>query len=74
MPDATSLIMFALPIFMPRLTSIIFYQNSPKIKLFLPKKGIILERWGLHPQAPKTAPLIANFWLCASSHVRNVVV
>ena len=26
-----------------------FYQNRPKIKLFLPKKYKIFERWGLVP-------------------------
>ena len=30
--------MFALPVSMPRSKSIIFHQNSPKIKLFLQKK------------------------------------
>ena len=29
---------FALLIFMPRFNTINFYQNKPKIKLFLPKK------------------------------------
>ena len=32
--------------------SIIFYQYSPKIKLFLKKKCKIFKRWGLRPQTP----------------------
>ena len=32
-----------------------FYQNRPKIKLFLRKKYKIFERRGLHPQIPGTA-------------------
>ena len=77
---------------MPRFKSIIFYQYSPKIRLFLKKKCKIFKRWGLRPrtpmptvaggfaprppivsgswglrpQTPKTAPAIANFWLCAA--------
>ena len=38
--------------FMPRINSIDFYQNRPKIKLFLPKKIIIFRELGdppLHP-------------------------
>ena len=42
--------MFALLISMPRVKSIIFYQNRTKIKLFLQKKCKIFERWGLRPQ------------------------
>ena len=54
---------------MPRFTSIIFYQNCRKIKLFLKKKCKIFKRWGLRlqtrvppaaagfgPRPPKTAP------------------
>ena len=41
---------------MPRFKSIIFYQTSPKIELFLKKKCEIFKRWGLRPQTPKTAP------------------
>ena len=54
---------------MPRFTSIIFYQNCPKIKLFLKKKMQNFKRWGLRlqipvspaaggfaPRPPKTAP------------------
>ena len=37
---------------MPRFKSIIFYQYSPKIKLFLKKKCKIFKRWGLRPQTP----------------------
>ena len=37
---------------MPRFKSIIFYQYSPKIKLFLKKKCQIFKRWGLRPQTP----------------------
>ena len=39
---------------MPRLKSIIFYQNSPKV--IFEKKCKIFERWGLRLQTPKTAP------------------
>ena len=38
--------MFALPISMPRIKGIIFYQNNAKIKSFLQKKCEIFERWG----------------------------
>ena len=49
--------MFALPISMPRFKSIIFfYQNSPKIKLFLPKNAKFLSARGSAPTP------IANFW------------
>ena len=53
---------------MPRFKSIIFYQNSPKIKLFSKKNAKFLSAggsapdprasggWGLTPQTPKTAP------------------
>ena len=47
---------FALPISMPRFKSIIFYQYSPKIKLFLKKKCKIFKRWGLRPQTPRHSP------------------
>ena len=36
---------------MPRINSINFYQNRPKIKLFLPKK-IFFECWGIRPPHP----------------------
>ena len=39
---------------MPRFKSIIFYQYSPKIKLFLKKKCKIFKRWGLCPQTPNS--------------------
>ena len=52
---------------MPCFKSIIFYQYSPKTKLFLKKKCKIFKRLGLRPQTPKTAPSIANFWLRASA-------
>ena len=53
---------------MPRFKSIIFYQYSPKIKLFLKKKCKIFKGWGLRfqtPMLPKTGgvaprPLIAS--------------
>ena len=42
---------------MPRFNSINFYQNRPKIKLFLPPKIYkIFERWGLRPQTLVTIP------------------
>ena len=54
--------MFALPISMPGFKSIIFYFNSPKIKLFLRKKAkfsstpppdpCVSGGWGLRPQTP----------------------
>ena len=52
---AISLIMFALPISMPRFKSINFYQNSPKIKLFLQKNAKFFVCWGLFPQTPVPA-------------------
>ena len=39
---------------MPCFKSIIFYQYSPKTKLFLKKKSKIFKRWGLGPQTPVT--------------------
>ena len=53
---ATSLIMFALPIFMPPFRSIFFYQNSPKIKLFLPKNAKFLSAGGSAPIPPNQPP------------------
>ena len=61
--------MFALPISMPCFISIVFYQNSPKIELFLQKtakflsagfstsKPLCLQQLGTHPhpQWPTTA-------------------
>ena len=70
---------------MPRFKSIIFYQYSPKIKLFLkknakfssaggsaPRPPIASGSWGLRPQTPKTAPAIANFWLCAAHALHGI--
>ena len=57
---------FALPISMPRFKSIIFYQYSPKIKLFL-KKMQNFQALGAPPPDPQTQPpAIANFWLCTA--------
>ena len=39
--------MFALPICKPRFQSIVFYQNSPKIKLFFQKEAKFLGAGGL---------------------------
>ena len=44
--------MFALLISMPRFESINFYQNIPKIKLFLQKNENFLVCWGLRSQTP----------------------
>ena len=44
--------MFALPISKPRFKSVNFYQNIPKIKLFLQKNAIFFVWWGLRPQNP----------------------
>ena len=48
--------MFALPIAMPRFKSIIFYQNSPKMKLFLQKDAKFLIAGGSAPRPPKQLP------------------
>ena len=37
---------------MTRFNSINFYQNRPKVKLFLTKNYKSFERWGLRPQTP----------------------
>ena len=48
---------------MPHFKSINFYQNRPKIKLFLQNKHKkIFERWGLRPLTPRATPF-ADFWL-----------
>ena len=47
-----SLIGFALPISMPRFESIIFYQNSTKIKLFLKKNAKFSSAGGSAPRSP----------------------
>ena len=70
--------MFALPISMLRFKSIIFYQNSPRIKLLLqknakffsaggsaPKTLVPLAAGDFAPRPPKHPPPIANFWLHA---------
>ena len=54
--------MFALPISMPRLKSNTFYQNSPKINLFLQNAK--------SSSAGASAP-IANFWLRACQEQCN---
>ena len=62
--------MFALPISMPRFKNINFYQNIPKVKLFLQKNAkffLVLVAsppdprasngsWGFRTQAFKTSP------------------
>ena len=68
--------MFALLISMPRFKSIIFYQNSPKIELFLKKNAKFSSVGGLRFQtvmplaavgfAPK--PLASGGWGLASGH------
>ena len=67
----------ALPISKPRFKSIIFTQNSPKMKLVLQKNAKFLSAGGsalrppvppaaggLAPRPPKQPP-IANIWPCA---------
>ena len=44
--------MFALPIIKPRFKSIIFNQNSPKIKLFLQKNAKFSSAGGFAPKPP----------------------
>ena len=56
--------MFALPISKPRFKSIIFNQNSPKMKLFL-QKNAKFSSAGAPPPDPQNSPPIANFWLRA---------
>ena len=53
---ATSLMMFSPLISLPHFKSINFYQNRPKIKLFLQKNTKFLSA-GLRPHTPRTAPL-----------------
>ena len=48
--------MFALPIAMPRFKSIIFYQNSPKIKLFLQRDAKFSIAGVSAPGPPKQLP------------------
>ena len=52
---ANSLIRFALPIPMPRFKSIIFYQYSRKIKLFLKKKMQNFKALGALPPDPRAS-------------------
>ena len=52
---------FALPISMPRFKSIIFYQYSPKIKLFLKKNAKFSSAGGSAPRPPNTAPRNCEF-------------
>ena len=47
-----SLIRFTLPISVPRNKSIIFYQNSPKAKLFLQKNAKFSSAGGSAPRSP----------------------
>ena len=72
---------------MPRINSIDFYQNRPKIKLLLPKKlakitvagGLAPDpnclRWlGDPPPDPRNVPPIADFWLraCLKKYLLHV--
>ena len=41
---------------MPHFKSIIFYQNSSKLKLFLQKNAKLLSAGGSAPRPPKRAP------------------
>ena len=66
--------MFALPIAMSRFKTNIFYQNSPKIQLFLQTDAKFsiaggsalrppcLRRLGALPPDPQSSYLSANFW------------
>ena len=51
--------MFALLISKPRFKSINFYQNIPKIMLFLEKNAKYLVCWGLSPQTLCLQQLVA---------------
>ena len=51
----------ALPIFIPPFKSIIFYQNSSKIKLFLQKKMQNFRALGAPPPDPHTQPPHCEF-------------
>ena len=51
---------------MPDFKSIIFYQNKPKLKLFLQKKKIQnFHVLGAPPPDPQNSPFISDFWLRA---------
>ena len=56
---ATGLIMFALPISIPRYKSIFFYLNSPKIKLFLQKNAKLSSAGGSDPKPQCLRRLVA---------------
>ena len=47
--------MFLMPVSIPRFKSI-FYQNSPKIKMFLQKNAKFLSAGGSAPRLPKQPP------------------
>ena len=71
--SASTSLVFPLLTSMPRFISINFYQNRPKIKLFLSKTTILSSA---QPQTPATAPVIADFWLRAclvASRVFNLI-
>ena len=53
---ANSLMMFFTANFFATIQKHKFYQNRPKIKLFLQKKYKTFERWA-PPHTPRTAPL-----------------
>ena len=38
----------------------------PAAEGLAPRPLVASGGWGLRPQTPKTAPAIANFWLCAA--------
>ena len=49
--------MFAQPISKPRFKALLFYQNSPKIKLFLQKNAKFSNAEGFAPRPLKQPPL-----------------
>ena len=49
--------MFALPSSLPHFKSIIFYQNRPKIKLFLQNNAKFSSAGGSAPRPPNYPPL-----------------
>ena len=59
-----------LSISMPRFKSIVFYYNSPKIKLFLQKnaKFSSAERWGLCPPTPSLRNRIIDATIFSCTH------
>ena len=40
----------------------------PAAGRFASRPPLAFGSWGLRPQTPKTAPSIANFWLCACAY------